>query len=132
MDLEITSAKIPIRIYIPVGNGPFPTISFFHGDGFVLMSIDTHDELCRQFSSYTKSVVMSVAYRLAPGHPYPAGPDDCYNATRWFRDNASQYAGIGDRMAVAGDSAGRYIALHVARKFPYLLGLPPALIMTAN
>jgi len=112
----IEQDDIQVRIYIPEGTGPFPVISYFHGGGFVLMSLDTHDEICRQICSNTGSVVMSVDYKLAPEHPYPAGPESSVVATRWMIENAWRYNGIGERMAVAGDSAGGYMALYVAQK----------------
>jgi len=74
------------------------------------------DEICRGLCSKAGCVVMSVGYRLAPEHPYPAGPQDCVTATRWMIGQAGNYKGIGQRMAVAGDSAGGYMALTVAQK----------------
>jgi acetyl esterase len=116
INTTIPDADVPIRVYIPEGAGPFPVISYFHGGGFVLMSLDTHDEICRQLSVKAEAVVMSVGYRLAPEHPYPAGPQDSLLATRWMIRNAGNYKGIGTQMAVAGDSAGGYMALYVARQ----------------
>lgn len=112
----IEKDNIPVRIYIPEGDGPFPVVSYFHGGGFVLMSLDTHDEICRQICASTSAVVMSVDYKLAPEHPYPAGPESCVAATLWMIENAHRYQGISERMAVAGDSAGGYMALYVAQK----------------
>jgi acetyl esterase/lipase len=116
INTTIPDAGIPVRIYIPVGEGPFPVVSYYHGGGFVLMSIDAVDEICRSICSKSGSVVMSVGYRLAPEYPYPAGPQDCIAATRWMISQAGDYKGIGDRMAVAGDSAGGYMALWVAQQ----------------
>ncbi len=112
----IPGLEIPIRVYIPIGDGPFAVISYSHGGGFVLMSIDTHDEICRQLCRATGCVVMSVDYRLAPENPYPEGPESAVAATRWMIENAALYSGDGTRMAVAGDSAGGYMALVVARQ----------------
>jgi acetyl esterase len=112
----VSGTNIPVRIYIPPGEGPFPVVSYFHGGGFVLMSIDAVDDICRGICSKAGCVVMSVGYRLAPEHPYPAGPQDCLTATRWMIGQAADYKGIGQRMAVAGDSAGGYMALTVAQK----------------
>jgi acetyl esterase len=112
----VTGMDIPVRIYIPPGEGPFPVVSYYHGGGFVLMSIDAVDEICRGLCIKAGCVVMSVGYRLAPEHPYPAGPQDCLTATRWMIGEAGNYKGIGQRMAVAGDSAGGYMALTVAQK----------------
>jgi acetyl esterase len=114
INTTITEHNIPVRFYIPEGDGEFSTISFFHGGGFTLMSIDTHDEICRQLCART--VVMSVDYALAPENPYPAGINDCINATKWFINNANQYKGDGSKMAVVGDSAGGYMAISTAQK----------------
>lgn len=108
--------QIPVRVYIPEGQGPFPVVSYFHGGGFVLMSLDTHDEICRELCAKSGCIVMSVDYRLAPENPYPQGPEDCVAATRWLIQNAGQFNGLGDSAAVAGDSAGGYMALYVAQK----------------
>jgi acetyl esterase len=116
INLTIPGNNIPVRIYIPKGEGPFPVISYFHGGGFVLMNLDTHDEICRQLSSKTNAIVMSVDYRLAPEHPYPAGPQDCINAVKWMIKNAVHYKGDGSKMAVVGDSAGGYMAIYTALK----------------
>jgi acetyl esterase len=112
----IEKDHIPVRIYIPKGEGPFPVITYFHGGGFVLLSLDTHDEICRQLCANTGAVVMSVDYKLAPEHPYPQGPESAVAATLWMIENAMDYNGIGERMAVAGDSAGGYMAIWVAQK----------------
>jgi acetyl esterase len=116
INTTITEHNIPVRFYIPEGDGEFSTISFFHGGGFTLMSIDTHDEICRQLCARTEAVVMSVDYALAPENPYPAGINDCINATKWFINNANQYKGDGSKMAVVGDSAGGYMAISTAQK----------------
>jgi acetyl esterase len=116
INLTIPEYNIPVRIYIPHGKGLFPIISYFHGGGFVLMNLDTHDEICRQLSTKTNAIVMSVGYRLAPEYPYPAGPQDSVNAVKWMIQNASAYKGDGSKMAVMGDSAGGYMAIHTALK----------------
>lgn len=112
----IEKDQTAVRIYIPKGDGPFPVISYFHGGGFVLLSLDTHDEICRQLCANTGAVVMSVDYKLAPEHPYPEGPESSVAATLWMIANAKKHKGIGERMAVAGDSAGGYMAIYVAQK----------------
>lgn len=111
----ITRHAIPVRIYIPFGSGPFPIISYYHGGGFVLMGLETHDEICRQICKNTGAIVMSVAYKLAPEHPFPAGPVSSLAAAAWLIKNAADFNGIGEKFAVAGDSAGGYMALYVAR-----------------
>lgn len=116
IDTTITENNIPVRIYIPAGDGFFPCISFFHGGGFTLMNLDSHDEICRQLCARTEAVIMSVDYALAPENPYPAGINDCVNATKWFINNSNQYKGDGSKMAVVGDSAGGYMAISTAQK----------------
>ena len=112
---NITHDSIPVRIYIPFGEGTFPLIVYYHGGGFVLMGLETHDEICRQICNNTGCIVMSVAYKLAPEHPYPQGPESSVAAAAWLHEHAAEYNGLNGRMAVAGDSAGGYMALHVAR-----------------
>jgi acetyl esterase len=116
INLTIPEHNIPVRMYIPKGEGLFPVISYFHGGGFVLMNLDTHDEICRQISTKTNAIVMSVDYKLAPEYPYPAGPRDSINAVKWMMKNAINYKGDGSKMAVMGDSAGGYMAINTALK----------------
>ena len=99
-----------LRIYTPAGRGPFPLMLFFHGSGFVLCSLDTHDGLCRNLSAGTGCVVVSVDYRLAPEHKFPAGPDDCLAATRWAAAHAAELGIDPARILLAGDSAGGTMA----------------------
>src|ERR1700740_3605907 len=94
-----------IRIYTPHGTGPFPLIVFFHGSGFVLCSLDTHDAICRNLCAGTGCVVVSVDYRLAPEAKFPAATDDCLAATRWAVANAAALDADPGRALVAGDSA---------------------------
>ena len=103
-------AAIRLRIYTPAGRGPFPLMIFFHGSGFVLCSLDTHDGMCRNLASGIGCVVVSVDYRLAPEHKFPRGLDDCLAATRWATDNAAELGIDPARIMVAGDSAGGNMA----------------------
>lgn len=103
-------AEIPLRIYTPEGSGAFPLVVFYHGGGFVLGSLETHDELCRAICRGSGAVVVSVDYRLAPENKYPAAPDDCYAALQWCADNAATLDADPERIAVAGDSAGGNLA----------------------
>ena len=99
-----------LRVYTPAGSGPFPLMMFFHGSGFVLCSLDTHDGMCRNLASGIGCVVVSVDYRLAPEHKFPKGPDDCLAATRWAADHAAELGIDPARIMVAGDSAGGNMA----------------------
>lgn len=99
-----------IRIYTPLGAGPFPLLVFFHGSGFVLCSLDTHDGMCRNLCAGANCVVASVDYRLAPEHKFPAGIEDCLHATRWAAAHAAALRANPTRIAVGGDSAGGNMA----------------------
>jgi acetyl esterase len=104
------NGDIPVRIYTPEGAGPHPVTVFFHGGGWVIGSIATHDANCRQLAQGSSSVVVSVDYRLAPEHKFPTAADDCYAATKWVAEHAAEFGASADRMAVAGDSAGGNLA----------------------
>lgn len=103
-----------LRIYTPAGEGPFPLLAFYHGSGFCVCSLDTHDDMCRHLCRGSGAVVCSVDYRLAPEHKYPAGPDDCVAATRWAAEHAAELNADPNRIAIAGDSAGGNMAAVVA------------------
>lgn len=104
------AGDIPIRVYTPPGAGPFPLLVYFHGGGFVVGSIDGAHDLCRTLCGGAGCVVVSVGYRLAPEHPFPAAPDDCLAAARWAGEHAAELGADPDRLAVAGDSAGGNLA----------------------
>lgn len=101
---------LTLRIYTPAGEGPFPLMVFFHGSGFVLCSLNTHDGMCRNLAAGIGCVVVSVDYRLAPEHTFPAGPDDCLAATRWAAAHAAELGADPSRIVLAGDSAGGNMA----------------------
>jgi len=96
---------IPVRVYRPDGDGPFPTLIYFHGGGWVIGGLDSHDVLCRHLTNAVEAVVASVDYRLAPEHPFPAAVEDAYAVTEWAAANPEEFGSDG-RLAVAGDSAG--------------------------
>ena len=108
--IDSPGGSIRLRIYTPAGSGPFPLMMFFHGSGFVLCSLDTHDGMCRNLAAGIGCVVVSVDYRLAPEHKFPRGPDDCLAATRWAAANAAGLDIDPARVMVAGDSAGGNMA----------------------
>jgi len=101
---------IPVRIYTPEGQGELPVIVYFHGGGWVLGTLDTVDVLCTQLANRASAVVVSVDYRLAPEHKFPAAADDCFAALRWVADHARELNADPQRLAVAGDSAGGNLA----------------------
>jgi acetyl esterase len=107
---------IPIRTYRPTAD-PAPTAVYFHGGGWMTGSIATHDFLVRKLAREAGLVFVSVNYRLAPEHPFPAGLDDCLAATVWVAEHIRDFGGLANQLAVAGDSAGGNLAAVVARRF---------------
>lgn len=107
---------VPVRVYRPepaAGSPPRAAV-FFHGGGWVLGGLDSHDTLCRELAAQAGAVLVAVDYRLAPEHPYPAGLDDCAAATRWVAAHAADLGADSSRLAVVGDSAGASLAAGVA------------------
>jgi acetyl esterase len=105
---------IPVRIYTPDCEGPFPVLVYFHGGGWTAGSPATHDDVCRFLCNRAGCIVVSVAYRLAPKHKFPAAFDDAYAATLWARNNSGRLNSYPSCIAVAGDSAGGNLAAAVA------------------
>jgi acetyl esterase len=108
------AGDVPIRVYAPEASEPLPLVVYFHGGGWVIGEIQTHDATCQQLATMVPAVVVSVGYRLAPEHPYPAAIEDCRAATRWVYDHAGDLGGDGSRLALAGDSAGGNLAALVS------------------
>ena len=108
------AGELPVRVYTPEGEPPFPIVVFFHGGGWVVGTLDTYDPLCRALAAAVPAVVVSVDYRLAPEHRWPAAVEDAYAATEWASRNAAALGGAQHRLAVAGDSAGGNLAAVVA------------------
>ena len=109
------AGDIAVRIYRPAWpSGPAPTVVYAHGGGFVFCDLDSHDGLCRAFANLIPAVVVSVAYRLAPEHPWPAGAEDVFAVAQWAARNADALGGDASRIIVGGDSAGGNLAAAAA------------------
>jgi acetyl esterase len=117
LDYPAASGKRAARLYVPL-HAPAvgPAILFFHGGGFVISDIETHDALCQRLADAAGVRVVSAAYGLAPEHPFPSQVDDARAAFAWLLDQAAELGVDVDRMAVAGDSAGAYLAATVANE----------------
>jgi len=121
------AGDIPVRVYRPETDKPLPVVVYFHGGGFVIGDIATHDTTCQRLAAGVPALVVSVDYRLAPEHRFPAAVDDCDAATGWVSAHASEFGGDPSRLAVAGDSAGGNLAAVVARRARDAGGPPIAL-----
>jgi acetyl esterase len=115
-DIPGPAGEIPLRVYTPGGDGPHPVLVFFHGGGFVLGDLDTYDPVCRRLCARSGHVVVSVDYRLAPEHRFPAAVEDCLAATQWVAGNADSIGGDPARISVAGDSAGGNLAAVISQR----------------
>ena len=109
------AGEVPVRIYTPNAPAPLPLLVYFHGGGWVLGGLDTHDGTCRELANGTGCVVVSVDYRLAPEHKFPAAAEDCYAVTQWAAAHAAELGADAKRLAVGGDSAGGNLAAVVAQ-----------------
>jgi len=105
---------LPVRIHWPAGSGPFPALVFFHGGGWVLGDLDSHDVTCRSLTNQASCVTVSVDYRLAPEHKFPAAVEDAYAATCWVSDHAAELSVDPSRLAAGGASAGGNLATVVS------------------
>ncbi len=114
MTIPGPGGDIPVRVYTPRGSGPFPVLVYFHGGGWVIGDLDTCDGPCTVLSNRAHAVVVSVDYRLAPEHKFPAAVEDCYAATGWASVNGPLLNGDTERVAVGGDSAGATLAAVVS------------------
>jgi len=104
---------LPIRVYLPAGEGPHPVLVYFFGGGWTVGGIETSDGICRSLSNLAGCAVVTVGYRLAPEHHFPAPVYDCHAATGWIAANAKELGVDPGRMAVGGDSAGGNLAAAV-------------------
>ncbi|MFC4550424.1 MULTISPECIES: alpha/beta hydrolase [Halorussus] len=106
--------NLPVRLYTPRANAPHPTLVFYHGGGWVVGDLDTHDNVCRALCAGADCAVVSVDYRLAPEHPFPAAVEDAYAALKWVAEHGEGATLDTDRLAVGGDSAGGNLAAATA------------------
>jgi len=113
--VEGAAGPMRTRIYRPEGAGPFPTVCYLHGGGYVIGNLDTHDNMCRDICRGAGAVVVSLDYRLAPEHPFPAGIEDAIAGTGWVLSRARDLGG-NDTVGVAGDSAGGNFSAVVAQQ----------------
>ncbi len=108
-----TERDIPVRVYEPDAEPPYPLLVFFHGGGFTAGSLDTHDNICAALTNRADCLTVSVDYRLAPENPFPAAVEDAFAALQWADSYADKLNADPDRIAVAGDSAGGNLAAAV-------------------
>ena len=115
VELVLPLRNLPARLYVPEGAGENPPlVIYYHGGGWVIGTIETHDGTCRALARASGAAVLSVGYRLAPEHPYPAPVEDCYDALVWASRHAGDLGCDPARLAVAGDSAGGNLSAAVA------------------
>jgi len=106
--------EVAARVYTPEGQGPFPLVVYYHGGGWVIADLDTYDSSPRALSAGAKAVVVSVDYRHAPEHKFPAAHEDAFAAYKWIAENSGSLNADATRIAVAGESAGGNLAANVA------------------
>jgi len=106
--------EVAARVYTPEGQGPFPLVVYYHGGGWVIADLDTYDSSPRALSAGAKAVVVSVDYRHAPEHKFPAAHEDAFAAYKWIVENSGSLNADATRIAVAGESAGGNLAANVA------------------
>jgi acetyl esterase len=109
-----SAGDIPVRVYRPFGEGPFGVTMFFHGGGFVIGDLDTHDNVCRELCAGAGVMVVAVHYRLAPEARFPAAVEDCWEATKWVAAHGAELGADPGRLAVVGDSAGGNLSAVIA------------------
>jgi len=111
---DVDLGGVRARVYAASGSAMQPAVAWFHGGGWVVGSLDTHDAMCRRLAAASRCAVVAVDYRLAPEHRYPAAVEDAWAATRWIVENGSRLGLDAERLVVGGDSAGGNLAAAVA------------------
>ena len=112
---DMDAGGVPARLYRPSAEANLGLLVYFHGGGWVLGSVDTHDHITRALAAESSCAVLSVDYRLAPEHPFPAGLDDAFAASAWTHEHAQSFGCDPDRLAIGGDSAGANLAAVVTQ-----------------
>ena len=112
---DIDAGGVPARLYLPSAEKNLGLCVFMHGGGWVIGTLDSHDDVCRRLAMQSGHAVLSIDYRMAPEFPFPTPLEDCIAATRWARDNAASLGCDASRMVVCGDSAGGNLATLVAQ-----------------
>jgi acetyl esterase len=107
---DVSADGVPARVYRPSPETGLPVVVYLHGGGWTIGSVEQFDAITRQVANATNAIVVSIDYRLAPEHPFPAPLDDCWKALNWTAKNAASFGGDGTRLAVMGDSAGGNLA----------------------
>jgi acetyl esterase len=116
-NIDGPGGRIPIRVYTPrelAPNEKLPALVWYHGGGYVIGDLDTHDWACRALANEADCIVVAVDYRLAPEHKFPAAVEDCYSALKWVAAHAAEIHADAERIAVGGDSAGGNLATVVS------------------
>lgn len=127
LDIPTADGPVPVRVYRPSEDAALPVVVFFHGGGWTIGSIDDYDATARQIANRSGAIVVSVGYRLAPEHPFPAPLDDCWAATTWVAEHAAELGGDPSSLALMGDSAGGNLAAVIAQRCAREGGPRPAL-----
>jgi acetyl esterase len=125
-EVTVNGMVLPIRIYRPVMDVIVPVTVYIHGGGWVVGDLDTNDTIAWGLAEGTGTAVVSIHYRLAPEHPYPAAFDDCYAIVQWISQNAGTFGGDGSRLALCGDSAGGNLSAAICLAARDRGGLPIA------
>lgn len=126
-DLDGPGGRLRVRLYRPSPQARLPLILFFHGGGFMVGNLQTHDSLCRRLAASTGAAVLATEYRLAPEHPFPAAPLDCLFAARWALSHTDELDVHPQRVALVGESSGGHLSAIVAQTLAREKGISPRL-----